>query len=135
VNIYIYGNKKFRDKIYRTLEHGNIKFKIGDGVVEEVQSAEKMKELIEEDPQQVYLIDQNKIIYDDFLSRKLKFLQPKEGISQKFLDEYGMGDVTDKEASDLVFYIEKRIRAMEKLRPAVKAEDITSMDEMLQHYD
>ncbi len=135
MNIYIYGSKKFREKTYRTLEHGNIKFKIGDGRVEEVESLEKIKELIEEDPEQIYLIDQNKIIYDDFLSRKLKFLQPKEGISQKFLDEHGMGDVTDKVPNDLVFYIERRIKSMEKLRPKVKAEDITSIDEMLGHYD
>lgn len=135
MNIYIYGNKKFRQSIYRTLDHGNIKFKIGDGIIEQIESTEKIKELIIEDPTQVFLIDQNKIIYDDFISKKLKFLQPKEGISEKFLNEYGMGDVADKPVDDIVFYIEKRIEAMDKLKPKVKAEDIKSIDEMFEQYD
>lgn len=133
MNIYIYGSEKFNQKILKILDYGNIKFKIGDGVIEKVDNAQTVKELMVEDPTQVYLIDQNKIIYDDFLSKKLKFLQPKEGISKKFLDEYGMGDVSDKGEDDIVVYIEKRLEAIERLRP--KAEDLKSIEEMFDQYD
>lgn len=135
VNIYIFGSKKFNQNIYKILDHGNIKFKIGDGFIEQINSADTIKEQIMEDPTQIFLIDQNKIIYDDYLSKKLKFLQPKDGISKKFLDEYGMGDVSDKAEEDIVVYIEKRLEAMDKLRPKVKAEDLQSIEEMFEQYD
>ena len=135
MNIYIYGSKKFNQNIHRILDHGNIKFKIGDGIIEEINDADKMKEIIMEDPTQVFLLDQSKIIYDDFLSRKLSFLQPKNGISEKFLEEYGMGDVSDKTTEDIVSYVSRRLEAMDKIRPKVKAEDLKSIDEMFEQYE
>lgn len=135
MNIYIYGTDKFSNKIYKILDHGNIKFKIEDGVIEKINNPQRFKELVIEDPTQIFLIDDNMILYDDFISKKLKFLQPKNGISYKFLEDYGIGDINDRKEDDLVKYIEKRLEALDKLKPKIKAEELTSIEQMFEQYD
>lgn len=135
MNIYVYGTKKFNKKIQKILDHGNIKFKIEDGIIEYIDNPEKLKELIVDDPTQVYLVDDNMILYDDFLSKKLKFLQPKNSIGYKFFEEYGIGDLNDRKEEDVVKYIEKRLEALDKMKPKIKAQELTSIEEMFEQYD
>ncbi len=130
MNIYIYGGVSFRNEIHKILDHGNIRFKIKDGEVVDVNSLFTLEELIEEDATQIFLIDQNKIIEDDFISKYLKFLLPKDAISKDFLDENGIGDISLRTYRDLLIYIEKRLESIENLKP--KANEITSIDEMLE---
>ncbi|RLA83899.1 MAG: hypothetical protein DRG78_03055 [Epsilonproteobacteria bacterium] len=130
MNIYIYGGVSFRNEIHKILDHGNIRFKINDGEVVDINSLFTLEELIENDPTQIFLIDQNKIIEDDFISKYLKILLPKDAISKDFLDENGIGDISLRSYRDLLIYIEKRLESIENLKP--KANEITSIDDMLE---
>lgn len=131
LNIYIYGELSFKMEIHKILDHGNIRFKIGDGEIIDVEYLYDLEDYIEQDPTQIYIIDQNKIINEESLTNKfLKFLNPKDGISQKYLDHHGMGDISIRNYKDLMIHIEKRLEFIENSKP--KANEITSIDEMLE---
>jgi len=130
LNIYIYGELSFKMEIHKILDHGNIRFKIGDGEVIDVEYLYDLEELIEEDPTQIFIIDQNKIIEDSVTTKLFKFLIPKDGITQKYLDHYGMGDVSIRTYKDLMIHIEKRLEFIENSKP--KAHEITSIEDMLE---
>ncbi|MEA2050386.1 MAG: hypothetical protein U9O56_06635 [Campylobacterota bacterium] len=134
MNIYIYGGNSFRTEIHKVLDHGNVRFKIEDGNIIDIILLDKLKETIKENPSELFLIDQTKIIEDDFISKYLKFLVPKDGISKHFLDQYGLGDISLRELKDLIIYIDKRIEAMAELKPKLKAEEITTIEEMFDCY-
>ena len=129
MNIFIYGTSAFRKKMQLILDRGNIRFKIDGGKVEEIISLVSLRELIEEDPHQIFLIEEVKIIENDFVSKFLKFLVPKDGITKKYLDEYGIGDISLRDETDLIIYLERRLEANVKKIP--KADEITSIDDML----
>ena len=135
MNIYIYGGNSFRTEVHKILDHGNIRFKIDEGEVVDIIPLEKLKDKIQEEPSEIFLIDQDKIITDDFVSKYFKFLVPKDGISKKFLDQHGLGDISSREFKDLIIYLEKRIEAMENLKPKLKAEEMTTIDEMFDCYE
>ncbi len=130
MNIYIYGDLSFKMHIHKILEHGNIKFKITDGEIIDVEYLYRLEELIEENPNQIFIIDQNKVIENDLFSKIFKFLIPKDGIQKKFLDHHGIGDISVRTYEDIVIYIEKRLESIENSKP--KADEITSIDEMLE---
>ena len=132
MNIYIYGSTTFTNEIHKILDHGNIRFKIDEGEVTNVTSLPYLKELIKEDPYQVFLIDGNKIIEDDFISKYLKFLIPKDAIEKRFLDEYGIGDISERTYSDLLIYIEKRLETV-KRKP--KAHEINSVEDIFEAFE
>jgi len=132
VNIYIYGGTHFSNEIHKILDHGNIRFKIEDGEVIEIATLQNLKDLILEDPYQIFLIDENKIIEEDFISKYLKFLVPKDGIDKSFLDHHGIGDVSTRTYQDLIIYIEKRLETAIK-KP--KALEINSVDEIFEAFD
>ena len=109
MKIYIYGNQSFKKEIHETLEHSNIKFKLsGDTVIEEISSLKKLKETIKENPNDVYLIDDEKIIKKNSLNNKIKFLAPKDGIEEEFLLDSGIADLSIDSLSELPKYIIKK---------------------------
>jgi hypothetical protein len=132
VNIYIYGSVSFNNEIHKVLDHGNIRFKIDDGEVREVVSLNTLKDLIKEDPHEIFLIDENKIIEDDFISKYFKFLLPKDGIKQSFLDKYGIGDISLRTKQDLVTYIDKRLEATIK-KPHVA--DVKTIEDIFDAFE
>jgi len=132
VNIYIYGSVAFNNEIHKILDHGNIRFKIEEGDVVDVTTLQYLKELITEDPYQIFLIDENKIIEKDFISKYLKFLIPKDGIEKSFLDHHGIGDISQRSYKDLLIYIEKRLETAIK-KP--KAVDINSMEDIFEAFE
>ena len=132
MNIYIYGGPSFNNEIHKVLDHGNIRFKIEDGEVVDVTTLQYLKELILEDPYQIFLIDENLIIHDDFISKYLKFLVPKNGIEKDFLDHNGIGDISQRTYSDLLIYIEKRLETAIK-KP--KAAEINSVEDIFEAFE
>jgi type I restriction enzyme R subunit len=90
LKIYIYGNQSFKKEIHETLEHSNIKFKLDNNtVIEEISSLEKLKRTIENNPNDIYLIDDEKIIKKNSLNKKIKFLTPKDGIDHNTFELFG----------------------------------------------
>jgi hypothetical protein len=130
LNIYIYGNTSFKMNIHKILDRGNIRFKIEDGTIEDIEYLYHLEELIEKDPSQIFIIDQNKVIEKDIWSKIFKFLIPRDGISKHYLDHHGVGDISIRTYEDLVIYIEKRLEAIEEAR--LKAHEISYIDQMLE---
>ena len=109
MKIYIYGNQSFKKEIHETLEHSNIKSKLSDDtIIEEISSLKKLKETIKENPNDVYLIDDEKIIKKNSLNNKIKFLAPKDGIEEEFLLDSGIADLSIDSLSELPKYIIKK---------------------------
>lgn len=132
MNIYIYGSTTFNNQVHKVLDHGNIRFKIEDGEVIDVTNLQYLKELILEDPYQIFLIDENKIIEEDVVSKYFKFLLPKDGIEKSFLDHHGIGDISFRKYSDLIIYIEKRLETALK-KP--KATEINSVEDIFDAFE
>lgn len=109
MNIYIYGDGSFKQEIHKILDHANIKFKLGSGYIEYVDSLDLLKEAIKSNPEDIYLIDNSKIIDKNSLNAKIKFLKPKDGIEKEFLQEHGIGDLSVDSLDSLVKHINKKI--------------------------
>ena len=111
MNIYIFGSQDFKKDIHSELEHANIKFRLGEhGVIEDVQTVGELKELIAYNNEDVYLIDDAKIIKNNILQSKIKFLQPKDGIEEAYLKDHGIGDISVDSISDVSKHIIKKLK-------------------------
>lgn len=118
MKIYIYGNQSFKKEIHETLEHSNIKFKLDSNtVIKEISSVTKLKEAIKENPNDIYLIDDEKIIKKNSLNKKIKFLTPKDGIEEEYLLDSGIADLSIDSLSELPKYIIKRHEELKLLEP------------------
>ncbi|MGA1932969.1 hypothetical protein ACH5BF_09665 [Arcobacter sp. YIC-464] len=106
MNVYIYGNSGFKKEIHETLEHANIKFKLdADSVIKDINSLDELKNIIQHNPNDIYLIDDEKIIKKDGLTKKLKFLTPKDGIEEEFLLDNGIADLSVDSLKEIPKYI------------------------------
>ena len=106
MNIYIYGNNGFKKEIHQTLEHANIKFKLDeDSIIKDITSLDELKQVIQENPNDIYLIDDEKIIKKNGLSKKIKFLTPKDGIEEEFLLDNGIADLSVDSLAEIPKYI------------------------------
>lgn len=115
MKIYIYGNQSFKKEIHETLEDSNIKFKLsGNTVIEEISSLKKLKEAIKENPNDVFLIDDEKIIKKN---KKIKFLAPKDGIEEEYLLDSGIADLSIDSLNELPKYIVKKYEELELNEP------------------
>ncbi|RXJ67125.1 hypothetical protein CRV08_11065 [Halarcobacter ebronensis] len=120
--VYIYGSESFKKDIHDLLEHTNIKFRLGEeGQVIDLNSIDDLKAAIEDNPNNIYIIDDSKIIKNNALNKKLKFLQPKDGIEQEYLLDNGIGDVSVDSMDDLSTYIKNKL---DSIVEANESEDI-----------
>lgn len=109
MNIYIYGNSNFKEDIHKTLEHSNIKFKLDmDSKIEDILELDELKEKIQANPKDIYLIDDSKIIKKNLLNEKIKFLKPKDGIEEEFLLENDIPDIQVESFEEIPRYILKK---------------------------
>lgn len=123
MKIYIYGNQSFKKEIHETLDHSNIKFKLDNNtVIEEIESLEKLKTTIENNPKDIYLIDDEKIIKKNSLNKKLKFLTPKDGIEEEYLLDSGVADLAIDSLKELPKYIIKKYEELKLLEPEIEEE-------------
>lgn len=106
MNIFIYGNSGFKKEIHETLEHANIKFKLDDNsVIKDINELEELKLIIQENPNDIYLIDDEKIIKKNAITKKIKFLVPKDGIEEEFLLDNGIADLSVDSLKEIPKYI------------------------------
>ena len=98
--------KVLKKKIHETLEHSNIKFKLDNNtVIEEINSISKLKQIIKDNPKDIYLIDDEKLLKKNSLNKKIKFLTPKDGIEEEFLLDSGIADLSIDSLRELPKYI------------------------------
>lgn len=106
MNVYIYGNSGFKKEIHETLEHANIKFKLdANSIIKDINNLEELKTIIKNNPNDIYLIDDEKIIKKDGFSKKIKFLTPKDGIEEEFLLDNGIADLSVDSLKEIPKYI------------------------------
>jgi hypothetical protein len=141
LKIYIYGNQSFKKEIHTTLESANIKYKLDNNVIiEEIKSVTKLKETINEYPNDIYLIDDDKIIKNKSINKKLKFLAPKDGIEEEYLLQSGVADLAIDSLKELPKYIlkkfhesqESKIETEKEQEPKkIIEEDVVELDDEL----
>lgn len=113
MNIYIYGSQNFKKDIHDELSRSNIDYKLGDnGLIQDVNSIDTLKELIEDNPDNVFLIDDAKIIKENIINSKIKFLKPKDGIEKKYLTDMGIEDLSVDSIHDISKYILKKMKSL-----------------------
>ena len=128
MNIYIYGNHSFKKDIHETLEHSNIKFKMdNDCVIKEINDLSVLKQTIKNNPYDVYLIDDEKIIKKNSLQKKIKFLTPKDAIEEEFLLDRGIADLSVNSLSEIPKYI---IRKYEDQKKTNEQEKVSIFDDV-----
>jgi hypothetical protein len=111
LNIYIYGSQNFKKDIKDELTRSLIDYKLGEnGLIQDVQSLSTLKELIEDNSDDVFLIDDAKIIKENLINSKIKFLKPKDGIEQEYLKQKGIEDFSADSISDVSKYILKKMK-------------------------
>ena len=104
--IYIYGSEKFKIEVNKLLKKANI-----NDNIEYIKTPIVLKSTIKDSPNEIFLIDNDKIIDDTVLLDKLNFLKPKDGINKSFLNKYGVGDICFNSMNGLVDYISFRLNA------------------------
>lgn len=111
--IYIYGSESFKKDIHALLNHSNIKFRLDEhGEIIDLKNLDELKEAIEDNPNNIYLIDDAKIIKKNSLNQKIKFLKPKDGIEQEYLLDNGIGDISVDSIEELSKHIIKKLESL-----------------------
>ena len=118
MNIYIYGSQSFKKEIHQTLEHANISIKLGDNtLINDIANLKELKEIIKNNPNDIYLIDDTKIIKKNSLNKKLKFLAPKDGIDEEILLDSGIADLSIDSVNEIPRYILKKYEEIKLNEP------------------
>jgi len=111
--IYIYGSESFKKDIHAVLNHSNIKFRLDEhGEIKDLDSVVELKEAIEDNPNNIYLIDDAKIIKKNSINQKIKFLQAKDSIEQEYLLDNGIGDISVDSIEELAIHIKRRLESV-----------------------
>lgn len=128
MNIYIYGNQRFKKEIYKILDSSQIKKIDNNVIIKEITNLNDLKETIKAQPKDIYLIDDEKIIKKDSL--KSKFFAPKDGVDEQFLVESGVNDLTINSLNEIPEYIIRKYE-LEKNLEDIKKENKIELDDEL----
>ncbi len=67
-----------KKEIHSVLNHANIKFRLDEhGEIKDLKSVDELKKAIEDNPNNIYLIDDDKIIKKNSLNQKNKIFKTK----------------------------------------------------------
>jgi hypothetical protein len=108
LNIYIYGTEKFKNNIKSILTKAHLGINI-----ELLNTLFSIKTKLEKSPKDIFIIDETKIIKTNFLTKKMKFLYPSDGIERELIEKYGVGDVCFNSINGMIGYINSRIKLEE----------------------
>ncbi len=110
MNIYIYGSGNFKEEIHLILKNSNIKAKLDkSSSIQDLKSLTKLKNAIKNNPNDIYLIDEDKIFRNNMFNKKIKFFKAKDCIEEEYLLDYGIGDISINNTKDLVEHIVKKL--------------------------
>lgn len=124
MNIFIYGNQNFKNEVNKILLNSKIETILEDVKIEDISNIDILKENIAKNPNDIYLIDEDKIIKKS----RFKFLKQKDGIEEDFLLQYGVNDLSIDSLDEIPNYIIRKyeiISFKEKDKSAeIKNEDL-----------
>lgn len=126
MNIFIYGNQNFKNEVHKILINSKIETILEDVKIEDISNIDILKENIAKNPDDIYLIDEDKIIKKS----RFKFLKQKDGIEEDFLLQYGVNDLSIDSLEEIPNYI---IRKYERIafKEKDKSEEIKNEDLLL----
>ena len=126
MNIFIYGNQNFKNEVNKILLNSKIETILEDVKIEDISNIDTLKENIAKNPDDIYLIDEDKIIKKS----RFKFLKQKDGIEEDFLLQYGVNDLSIDSLEEIPNYI---IRKYERIafKEKDKSEEIKNEDLLL----
>ena len=126
MNIFIYGNQNFKNEVHKILLNSKIETILEDVKIEDISNIDILKENIAKNPNDIYLIDEDKIIKKS----RFKFLKQKDGIEEDFLLQYGVNDLSIDSLEEIPNYI---IRKYERIafKEKDKSEEIKNEDLLL----
>ncbi|MCT7532326.1 hypothetical protein N5U22_02820 [Aliarcobacter cryaerophilus] len=126
MNIFIYGNQNFKNEVHKILLNSKIETILEDVKIEDISNIDILKENIAKNPNDIYLIDEDKIIKKS----RFKFLKQKDGIEEDFLLQYGVNDLSIDSLDEIPNYI---IRKYERIafKEKDKSEEIKNEDLLL----
>ena len=126
MNIFIYGNQNFKNEINKILVNSKIESILEDVKIEDISNIDILKDNIAKNPDDIYLIDEDKIIKKS----RFKFLKQKDGIEEDFLLQYGVNDLSIDSLEEIPNYI---IRKYERIafKEKDKSEEIKNEDLLL----
>ena len=120
MNIYIYGSDRFKASMKSLLTQANFGLEI-----EVIQSLFRIKTLLETEPNNIYIIDEQKIYAPNKFLKKINFFTPKESIEKDFLDKYSVGDVCFHLPQGILEYIRLRIE-LEKRKTRIEEQKVST---------
>ena len=130
MNIFIYGNQNFKNEINKILVNSKIESILEDVKIEDISNIDTLKDNIAKNPDDIYLIDEDKIIKKS----RFKFLKQKDGIEEDFLLQYGVNDLSIDSLDEIPNYIIRkyeRIASKEKDKSLeIKNEDLLLDNEL-----
>ena len=124
MNIFIYGNQNFKNEVNKILVSSKIESILEDVKIEDILNIDILKEKIATNPNDIYLIDEDKIIKKS----RFKFLKQKDGIQEEFLLQYGVNDLSIDSLEEIPNYI---IRKYERNVSKEKDKSLELKDEDL----
>lgn len=126
MNIFIYGNQNFKNEVHKILLNSKIETILEDVKIEDISNIDTLKDNIAKNPDDIYLIDEDKIIKKS----RFKFLKQKDGIEEDFLLQYGVNDLSIDSLEEIPNYI---IRKYERIafKEKDKSEEIKNEDLLL----
>ena len=126
MNIFIYGNQNFKNEVHKILLNSKIETILEDVKIEDISNIDTLKDNIAKNPDDIYLIDEDKIIKKS----RFKFLKQKDGIEEDFLLQYGVNDLSIDSLEEIPNYI---IRKHERIafKEKDKSEEIKNEDLLL----
>ncbi|MGJ0315334.1 hypothetical protein NG754_02205 [Aliarcobacter cryaerophilus] len=126
MNIFIYGNQNFKNEVNKILLNSKIETILEDVKIEDISNIDTLKDNIAKNPDDIYLIDEDKIIKKS----RFKFLKQKDGIEEDFLLQYGVNDLSIDSLEEIPNYI---IRKHERIafKEKDKSEEIKNEDLLL----
>jgi hypothetical protein len=130
LNIYIYGANSFKKQISKVLDTVSIKQRLNKtSSINTLNALELLKEAILLNPKDIFLIDHDKIIYNNILTNNIKLLNPKDGIEKDFLEENGIGDISIDDISDISKHIIKKLDFINNKENVLDIEEIEKIDD------
>jgi len=131
LNIYIYGTNSFKKQISKVLDTASIKQRLGKASsIITLDALELLEEAILLNPKDIFLIDSDKIIYNNILTNNIKLLNPKDGIEKDFLEENGIGDISIDDISDISKHIIKKLDSINNIENTSDVESYVEVEEI-----
>ncbi|OCL97142.1 hypothetical protein [Arcobacter porcinus] len=122
MNIFIYGKDEFKKDIRKILNDSKIDQRLDNVSIMQISDLDDLKEQIASNPDDVFLIDDDKILKKS----KFGFIKPKDAIEEDFLLQCGVSELSIDSFSEIPDYI---IRKHKRLNQIKEEEIIESVSE------